>query len=69
MTQDSEPITQAYESIVKSLFSVFHTSRIAPGATDPAVAMREADQTFQRAMAAVKASRDRAIQLVTGPGA
>jgi hypothetical protein len=65
---DAELITQAYETIVKSLFGVFHTSRIAPGAKDPATALREADQIFQKGIAAAKASRDRALALLGGAG-
>jgi hypothetical protein len=65
---DAELITQAYEATVKALFGVFHTSRIAPGTKDPAAALREADQAFQRGIAAAKASRDRAFELLGGAG-
>jgi hypothetical protein len=58
-------IDQAYESLVKSLFSVFHTSRISAGAAkDPKAAELEAEHSFERGIEAAKASRDRARQLL-----
>jgi hypothetical protein len=65
---DSELIAQGYETIVKSLFGVFYTSRISHSSKDPATAQREADQIFQNGIAAAKASRDRALELVRGAG-
>ena len=46
-------IDQAYESLVKSLFAVFHTSRISAGAAkDPKAAEQEAEHSFERGIAA-----------------
>ena len=66
-SNESDLIDQAYEALVKSLFGVFHTSRItAAAAKDPKAAQLEADHAFQRGLAAAKASRDRALQLLDG---
>ena len=63
---DRDLIDQAYEGLVKSLFGVFHTSRTTTAATkDPKVAEQEAEHAFQRGIAAAKASRDRARELLT----
>ena len=69
MAQDADLITEAYEGIVKSLFAVFHSNRISAGAAkDPAAAILEAEHAYQRGIAAAKASRDRAIQLLGTAG-
>jgi len=66
-TNERDLIDQAYEGLVKSAFTVFHTSRtIIPPGKDPKAAEAEAEQAFQRQIAAAKVSRDRAIELVAG---
>lgn len=63
---DKDLIDQAYEALVKSLFNVFHPGRITAAATkDPKAAQLEAEHAFQRGLAAAKASRDRAVELLT----
>lgn len=66
-TNERDLIDQAYEGLVKSAFAVFHTGRtIIPPGKDPNIAVADAERAFQQQLAALKASRDRAIQLVAG---
>jgi len=60
-------IVQAYEASVKTAFGVFHTGRTTTlSGKDPKAAEAEAEILFQRQIAALNASRDRAIQLIAG---
>jgi hypothetical protein len=64
---DRDLIDQAYEALVKSAFGVFHTGRTTTlTGKEPKTAEAEAENLFQRQIAALKASRDRAQQLLAG---
>jgi hypothetical protein len=66
-TSERDLIVQAYEASVKTAFGVFHTGRTTTlSGKDPKAAEAEAENLFQRQIAALKASRDRAIQLIAG---
>jgi hypothetical protein len=66
-TSERDLIDQAYEALVKTAFGVFHTGRTTTlTGKEPKTAEAEAEHLFQRQIAALKATRDRAIQLLTG---
>ena len=60
-------IDQAYEGLVRTAFGVLHTGRTTTlSGKDPKTAEAEAEHLFQRQIAALKMSRDRALQLLAG---
>jgi hypothetical protein len=66
-TSEKDLIDQAYEALVKTAFGVFHTGRTTTlTGKDPKTAEAEAENLFQRQIAALRTSRDRAIQLIAG---
>ena len=66
-TSERDLIDQAYEGLVRTAFGVFHTGRTTTlSGKDPKAAEAEAEQLFQRQIAALKATRERALQLLGG---
>ena len=66
-TSERALIDQAYEGLVRTAFIVLHTGRTTTlSGKDPKTAEAEADHLFERQIAALKLSRDRALQLLAG---
>jgi len=65
MATDQDLINSAYENTIKTIFTAFHTNRIASRtAKDPKAADQEAEHAFTDGIASAKKTRDRAIELL-----